>query len=197
MTLVPCKGRLLLCGETERGRHHISTPEKPVFQPFPNDFPSIRNSPALSGFHPSVNRHPDIDPDQKPENDAAWELLLKARKTEVSPFFARNVLRRIRLLESEEAAGWRALFTLPRLAFGTAAAAAVIALIVLTPMSSPNLSPIALETPSPVDPLETEESGFDMGDYQDEIEMIDYFDDLLAVQDVSALDDAALSELLF
>ncbi len=151
-----------------------------------------------------MKRHSDIDPDQDPKNAAAWELLLKARRIEAGPFFARNVLRTIRRLTEADrrehaSAGWLAFFSLPRLATGAvvgAAAAVVIGLIVLNPVGSPDSSPIARETAAPAS-LEHENPGFDMGDYQDEIEMIDYFDDLLAVQDVSVLDDEALSELLF
>lgn len=38
-----------------------------------------------------------------PENDALWNLLGHARKTEPSPFFARNVLRTVRHLNPQSA----------------------------------------------------------------------------------------------
>ena len=151
---------------------------------------------------------PDNDPDQDPKNDAAWDLLLKAHRPEVSPFFARNVLREIRLMGDRQSSGWRSLFSLslPRLLTGTATAAIIMAVIVVSDRnaSAPN-APIA-QVPEPVEtvaptttprPAADAPESFGMGDYEDEIEMIDYLDGLLAIQDVSALDDEALSELLF
>lgn len=157
-----------------------------------------------------MNRNPDIDPDRDPRTDGAWELLLQARKTGPGPFFARNVLREIRIFEANRrerderaSTGWRALFTLPRLAAGTVtgAAAIIIALALIKPVDSLDSPPIAedavRDSAAPLAAVAGEGPGFDMGDYQDEIEMIDYLDGLLAVQDITALDDASLSELLF
>jgi len=44
-----------------------------------------------------------------PENDALWNLLAHARKTEPSPFFARNVLRTVRQLNPQSAVPARLL----------------------------------------------------------------------------------------
>ena len=44
--------------------------------------------------------------DDSPENDALWKLLGKASHREVSPFFARNVLREIRQTETPAKCGW-------------------------------------------------------------------------------------------
>ena len=41
-----------------------------------------------------------------PENDALWKLLGKVSHSEVSPFFARNVLREIRLTATPATCSW-------------------------------------------------------------------------------------------
>lgn len=44
--------------------------------------------------------------ERDPENDELWELLGKARRPEVSPFFARNVVRAARQTGARPSAGW-------------------------------------------------------------------------------------------
>ena len=149
---------------------------------------------------------------EEPENDRLWTLLGKASKPEAGPFFARNVVREVRLLEDEHSSApgsfWTSLFSLRSLLVGgTAAALAVAFLLVASNQngteSSGNLAsttPPAVEMPVEAPPAESaapDDASFDMEDYQDEIEMIDFFDELLAVQDVGSLDDEALAELLF
>ncbi|MFV1993932.1 MAG: hypothetical protein ACC661_00735 [Verrucomicrobiales bacterium] len=186
-----------------------------------------------------MKTHPDTEGSGNPgnpENDKLWKLLLAARKPEAGPFFTRNVVREVRLLESAENAGldrggtWLSFFSLRRVALtATAAAAAIVVMVMAGRSGHPTEHPTELaevaETPeiapsptSPASPAppetsnlaeaslpppaapaanEREDASFDMGDYQDELELIDYLDQLLAVQDVGALDDEALAELLF
>jgi anti-sigma-K factor RskA len=70
------------------------------------------------------------------DNDKLWELLGKARKPEVSPFFSRNVLRTLRQEEEAQPRMGRAFFSkLRRWAWRTAIASvcAVAALIAVFP----------------------------------------------------------------
>ena len=57
------------------------------------------------------------------EQDDLWKLLGKAKKPDVSPFFARNVLREIR---AQKPAPFRFLLTLKRLTAALAASALLL-----------------------------------------------------------------------
>ncbi|MEQ1840562.1 MAG: hypothetical protein ABL994_09135, partial [Verrucomicrobiales bacterium] len=74
------------------------------------------------------------------QNDPVWKLLSHARKSDPTPFFARNVIREIRLLESSQNRFWNRLsqwLSSRVLIVGTAACAALaVTLIVLS--ESPN-----------------------------------------------------------
>lgn len=72
----------------------------------------------------------DQEDDQK-----LWELLGKGRTPQVSPFFARNVLRATRA-EPKVFAGLRSWFVRPKLAVFSGVAAAVIAMAVALHFSS-------------------------------------------------------------
>ena len=68
------------------------------------------------------------------ENDPVWKLVDEARPVQAGPFFARNVLREIRLAEKESAPWWRRLLSpRPLLAGGLAALAAVAIIASLGP----------------------------------------------------------------
>jgi hypothetical protein len=60
-----------------------------------------------------------------PENDALWDLLGKAGQPKVSPFFARNVLRKIR-----QSAPARTPWVLPRWLAPAAFAAIVVGFVI-------------------------------------------------------------------
>ena len=64
------------------------------------------------------------------ENDPVWNLVEEAKPREAGPFFARNVMREIRLSEEKAAPWWQRLLSPKPLlagALGTAAAVAIIA----------------------------------------------------------------------
>lgn len=180
--------------------------------------PGRRNLCPSTGFdRPMTNRdNHEIDKidgvDAPTESgDPVWRLLLRARKPEISPFFTRNVLREIRQFEEKKSGAWsglRSLFTVPRIAFAGAAAILVAFLLVSrsgdsgsrmarTTTEAPPVPELARDVDPVTQPVPVNSSHFDIGDYQEEVQMIDYLDGLLAVQDVEILDDEALAELLF
>ncbi|MEM8952800.1 MAG: hypothetical protein AAGD22_01490 [Verrucomicrobiota bacterium] len=98
-------------------------------------------------------------------------------------------------------------FTLPRLAFATACLVAVIiaagALFTASQPGSSSHSPIVAAIPAEAVPeatlldLAPEGADLTVEEFQEEVEMIDYMDGLLAVQDIDVLDDEDLANLLF
>ncbi|MEM7148011.1 MAG: hypothetical protein AAF591_23110 [Verrucomicrobiota bacterium] len=139
------------------------------------------------------------------DKDPAWKLLLKASKPEPGPFFARNTVREVRNLGEQRRPLFH-FFTLPRLALG---AAAVVTLTLATgallnnsqsgSSHAPALAEIAPETVPEATLLDLAPEAADLTveEFQEEVEMIDYMDGLLAVQDVEVLDDEDLANLLF
>jgi hypothetical protein len=137
------------------------------------------------------------------DKDPAWKLLLKADRPEPSPFFARNVVREVRNLgDTSPGFSLSGLFSTPRIAFGAAALVAVV-LAIGALMTGGEHTPTITQTPSEDIPQATlldlvpEAEDLTVEEFQDELEMIDYMDGLLAVQDVEFLDDEALADLLF
>ncbi len=157
----------------------------------------------------------DIPEENLPEErDAVWELLQKARQVEPGPHFTGNVVREVRELGSSGPAPLSKIIPFPRLAYA-AAALILLSLAVLQVLRSPTPSgdeivvapeagasqvatagveAVASTEPLLEDPAAAEQSH---GDYQDELEIIDYLDGLLAVGDVQSLTDDDLAELLF
>lgn len=130
----------------------------------------------------------DLEPTD-PKEQKVWELLKKAPPAKPGPFFARNVLREVRAIDSRSSV-WAKLadaFTMPRLAF--AATAAVVALAAVFAMQ--NGTPGANSEPIVVEADSTE---FDPAS---EIVSVEFFGNLVAVADPGQLDDAALAELFF
>lgn len=129
------------------------------------------------------------------QNDPVWKLLSHAQKSEPTPFFARNVIREIRLLESSQNRFWNRLsqwLSSRALIVGTAACAALaVTLIVLS--ESPN--PIGEDSGlahAPV--LEGSAETFDPAS---EMASIEYLGQLMAVADPGQLNDAALADLFY
>lgn len=117
--------------------------------------------------------------------DPLWKLLGQARTTEPSPFFARNVLRTLRGLESRPGF-WQRIFTHPaRLAFAGAACVLIAvvsgSLLHEGPSVEPSLSAGTTETFDPAS----------------EMAAVEYLGQLMAVADPGQLDDAALGDLFF
>jgi hypothetical protein len=120
--------------------------------------------------------------DNNDEHDDLWQLLGKARDPEVSPFFARNVLRRIRLGESSRQG------TLTRWRFRLPTAIAAGAAVVLLSVASSHLifkdrSPQSMAEVIPL--LSQQDKG------GAELDTIRNLDDLLAYDNSSTwLDDS-------
>ncbi|NLT71932.1 MAG: hypothetical protein GXX91_14750 [Verrucomicrobiaceae bacterium] len=132
---------------------------------------------------------------QSDPNDQAWELLRRAKESEPSPFFVRNVLREVRGLEQERSGPWeglRALFARPVPLLGaTACAALVLAFVLVSPPDerpAPDSGSLALAVP---------ENQSDTFDPASEMASIEYLGQLMAVADPGQIDDAALAELFF
>jgi hypothetical protein len=139
------------------------------------------------------------------DKDAAWKLLLQAQKPDPSPFFARNVVREVRSLGEQPSSTVRfGFFSVPRIVFAAAALVALILAIgaLLSPGErSPSFAEAGASSKDIPEAtlldLVPEAEDLTVEEFQDELEMIDYMDGLLAVQDVEVLDDEALADLLF
>lgn len=121
------------------------------------------------------------------KNDPVWRLLSHASNTEPGPFFARDVVRSVRLSESEKRS-WidriAALFQRPTFVT-TGAVGAVAVLAILLSLRSPDQG---------LESIASEDAAFDPAG---EFEEIAYLDQLMAVADPAQLDDAALADLFF
>ncbi len=132
-----------------------------------------------------------------PQLDAAWELLKNAPETKAGPFFTRNVLREVRLLEDAKAqkGGWLSFLFRPQgLALaGAACALAVVAFVIFSQDNSGVNSAPAVAEVSDHTTTETVKAL----DPADEMETVEYLGQLMAVADPGQLSDAALADLLF
>ncbi|MBL9158356.1 MAG: hypothetical protein JNJ70_12835 [Verrucomicrobiales bacterium] len=130
----------------------------------------------------------DLEP-----NDPVWNLLGQAKKVEPSPFFARNVLRQVRLL-GDSRKGWMtrlaALFAAPRAIYATAAVAVIA-------MASVLIIPRGADDAATGNTLSANEESAEAFDPASEIADVEYLGQLMAVADPGQLDDAALADLFF
>ncbi len=141
-----------------------------------------------------------------PENekdDPVWDLLNKAPTAKPGPFFSRNVVREVRMLESTQsgslhARGWRAMTRFFHSPGGVWATVCLIALVAIPLIVSrpPATEQMASSTEAPVTAVDTENAGSGY-DPANEIGNLDYLGELMAVTDPSLLDDHALADLLF
>ena len=99
---------------------------------------------------------PDKDlVDQKPQNDALWDILGKASNQQPSTFFARNVVRESRLQKKQAhypGSRFLALITPTRFALSAAACASIMLAYQLWPSYEPvGIAPITAQhgTPEP------------------------------------------------
>lgn len=141
-----------------------------------------------------------------PENekdDPVWDLLNKAPTAKPGPFFSRNVVREVRMLDSAVsgslgARGWRAMtrfFQSPGGAWATVSAVAMVAILLIV-SRPPATEQMAVSTETPVTAVDAESAGT-VYDPANEIGNLDYLGELMAVTDPSLLDDNALADLLF
>lgn len=161
---------------------------------------------ALTAMHPPERQNHDHeldrDPDQDPAADRAWDLLLRGRRVEPSPFFARNVLREVRQLADrrsrwERVCGW--LFQKQRpwaLAGGVAGVALLALALARQSTDAPDAPPAILAAlepgvtaPETIPPTEEVMA--------EEVHSVEYLGALVAVVDPSQLDDQALADLLY
>lgn len=128
-------------------------------------------------------------------NDPAWQLLIRARRTQAGPYFSRRVLREVRQATQEP----RPWFSTWFLSWRGATAAMVAAVVCLGAfgmlrqsggdVGTPGPSPLAAAVhASPAD------ADFDPAS---EVGNFEYLGQLMAVSDPATLDDAALADLLF
>lgn len=131
------------------------------------------------------------------EQDPVWQVLGRAPRREASGAFVQNTLRRVRLLEhAPERRSWFQSFFVKSLLAG--AAAAVIAMGVFLTMPGDGDHQLA-QVPAPVLPvLPVLPVAADPVDViTEELGVMTYVDELLAVNDPNELDDEALAEILF
>ena len=145
---------------------------------------------------------------EEEKKDPTWELLKDARPPEVSPFFARNVLRDVRQMEDArrdrsslgQLLDWLAQ---PTVARASVAAALVVAMMVLIAFQAgdsgqaPNDSLVNVDSPTPAPVESIEPAVVDDFDPAEEIENLDYLGELMAVTDPGMLNDSELADLLF
>jgi len=133
--------------------------------------------------------------DPQEQNDPIWKLLSHAQKTEPTALFARNVIREVRLLESNQHGLWDRLsrwLSSRELVWGTAVCAALaVSLIVLA--KNPNTVGIDSDI-TQASGLEGASETFDPAS---EMASIEYLGQLMAVADPGQLDDAALADLFY
>lgn len=139
-----------------------------------------------------------MDKNEKPDhlesgdisNDKAlWDLLGSARKVDASPFFARNVLREVRLSEDQTAGVLSRVtsFFKPGLLLGAATAVILAGVFVLQNQAPPVSEPVASV-------IVEDEQNLDIAEEFASIEMLG---ELMAVSDPGTLSDEALMNLLF
>lgn len=141
------------------------------------------------------------------EQDPAWELLLKSKPQQPSPFFVRNVVREARKLEAPESglAAVFAWFKRPIIAVPVAIGATAVlfsALTLIQPLApSPeanSMTVVSVDTQVPPAPITTlPETVGGETDITKDLERIDYLGELVAITDLAELDDAALANLFF
>ncbi|MEO0417173.1 MAG: hypothetical protein AAF226_19730 [Verrucomicrobiota bacterium] len=138
------------------------------------------------------------------QNDPVWNLLKEnENRPEASPFFSRNVVREVRLLEDQKSKGLFSIFS-GRIALAGAACAAIAVAAVWTitqnqsgstslASADPKLetSPAITEVVEETDVIETADV------FADELETIDYIGQLMAVADPSMLSDEAFGDIFF
>ena len=145
------------------------------------------------------------------EQDPVWKLLLRSKSQQPGSAFVRNVVREARKLgaEGQESAiaiffAWlkRPVIAVPVAIGATAVLFSALTLIQpLAPSPVANSATVAVATlntqitsPSALSLPETVDTASDIAE---DLEMIDYIGELVAITDPAELDDAALADLLF
>lgn len=134
--------------------------------------------------------------------DPVWDLLDNASKTDVSPFFARNVVREVRQLKQTDSGvleGFFNLFRRPTVALcGTAAIAVFVLAFFLNTQPSGEDSRGGTESSLAVgSAIDLDANASLAFDPAAEIETIEYLGQLMVVADPGQLSDDALADLFF
>ena len=146
-------------------------------------------------------------------NDPVWELLNSARKTEVSPVFVQNTVRKARQLDADKIssisiwAGFLNLLRRPAFALPLVAAAVVtVAMVINTaPPEATADGDLAMNGQDQADtgtnpvksPSATPVSATVEFSFTDQVEEIDNLGDLVVVTDPSSLNEQMLAELFY
>jgi len=143
------------------------------------------------------------------EQDPTWRLLLKSKSQQPGPAFVRDVVREARKLgvEGQESglAVFFAWFKKPIVAVPVAigASAAVISALALiqsfAPSQDANSTAMATVNSQTVTPsaIATPATDDTSSGITEDLQRIDYLDELVAITDPRLLDDAALADLLY
>ena len=144
------------------------------------------------------------------EQDPIWKLLLRSKSQQPGSAFVRNVVREARKLGTQgQESGMTAFFAWlkrPVIAIPVAIGATAVLISTLTliqplaPTPDANSATIANVTtatpgtslPNVVADIDDSTSGI-----TEDLEMIDYIGELVAITDPTLLDDAALADLLY
>ncbi|MEM7697994.1 MAG: hypothetical protein AAF236_06280 [Verrucomicrobiota bacterium] len=140
--------------------------------------------------------------DNDREDSAVWELLKEARSVEPSPFFARNVLREIRLQSERREGIVSRIFdylATRKLVVAGVGLALVVSAIVLTQFDSsgdPALASSPVLAEDALAPI-LESPTAQTFDPASEMVAVGYLGELMAVADPGMLSDEALGDLFF
>ena len=136
---------------------------------------------------------PPLEMENEEKNDPVWKLLEHASGSKPNPFFYRNVVREVRLMEDSSRGFGKSLlpFFSRRLLLTAIATAAVVAVIAFFPGG---------ETDAPSLNLAQEAvAEFPATDFDPAMEMgeVEYLGQLVVVNDPGQLTDQALADLFF
>ena len=127
------------------------------------------------------------------ENDPVWKLLEHASEGKLNPFFHRNVVREVRLMEDSSRGFGKSLlsFFSKRLLHTAIATAAVVAVIAFFPDGENEVPRLNLAQETAAE--------FPATDFDPAMEMseVEYLGQLVVVNDPGQLTDQALADLLF
>lgn len=127
------------------------------------------------------------------KKDPVWKLLEHASETKPTPFFHRNVVREVRLMEDSSRGFGESLLSFfgKRLLHAAIATAAVVAVLAFFPGGETDVPGLNLAQDAATE--------FPATDFDPAMEMseVEYLGQLVVVNDPGQLTDQALADLLF